>query len=130
MPGHSNAAIKSMRARYHKYHGSDEKKATQYVLHDLNDKSEHHSVQMFKQNVINPCLESSYAFVNLIVDTLKRYHADIQPLKTFHLGGDEVPSSALNNSPACREYFKVLHGNFLNKFKYRIWNKYLNQVVI
>lgn len=104
MPGHSSAAIKAMKARYSRHKESDPKVAAQYLLHDLEDTSQYKSVQQFKQNVINPCIESSYAFVEKVLTTLKGYHKDIQPLETFHLGGDEVSPDALQGSPACAAF--------------------------
>ncbi len=59
------------------------------------------SVQKYFNNAVNPCLSSTYRFVEQIMIELKRLHADIQPLETFHFGGDEVPSNAWKNSPAC-----------------------------
>ena len=32
---------------------------------------------------------------------MKKMHADIQPLRVFHLGGDEVPYEAWDDSIAC-----------------------------
>ena len=40
-------------------------------------------------------------WVQKIVREVKQMHADIQPLKIFHFGGDEVPPGAWEKSPAC-----------------------------
>ncbi len=106
MPGHCNAAIKAMRARYLKYRYTDPSIAKQYLLHDLEDTSEYMSGQMFKFNSMNPCIESSYRFVDHVINALVKMHTDIMPLRTFHLGGDEVPKLAWSASPACEQYTK------------------------
>ena len=41
----------------------------------------------------SPCLQ--------LVHEVAAMHADIQPLKIFHFGGDEVPEGAWEKSPAC-----------------------------
>ena len=41
--------------------------ANQYRLIDPNDQSEYLSVQLFTDNAINPCVESTYAFINHVV---------------------------------------------------------------
>ena len=52
-------------------------------------------------NAINPCLESSYTFVDHVIKAVTEMHRDIQPLKVFHFGGDEVASKAWTGSPVC-----------------------------
>lgn len=73
MPGHSHAAIQSMEhrrlqleARGHKAQASD------YLLHDPDDRSSYLSAQFFTDGVINPCLESSYRFVNHVVGEVSK----------------------------------------------------------
>ncbi|KAI0210574.1 N,N'-diacetylchitobiase [Lamellibrachia satsuma] len=97
MPGHSHAAIMSMEGR-HRSHGDDE-----YTLIDHHDNSTYLSVQQFHMNSLNPCLESTYHFIEHIVRALVDMHKDISPLETFHFGGDEVPSNANLQSPACKK---------------------------
>ncbi|KAL4225883.1 hypothetical protein ACF0H5_013871 [Mactra antiquata] len=104
MPGHSHAAIKSMKARYQKYIGlKDKKKAEEYLLSDLDHNTTlgSHSVQMFSENAMNPGVESTYKFVEKVALELKEMHKDIMPLEIFHFGGDEVPYEAWEGSPAC-----------------------------
>ncbi|MGF1874576.1 carbohydate-binding domain-containing protein [Photobacterium frigidiphilum] len=104
MPGHAHAAIKSMEARYNKLiEQGQEAKATEYLLTDFSDKTEYLSVQMFKDNAINVCMESTYSFVDKVVSNLVSLHSDIQPLKTFHFGGDEV-AGAWTDSPVCKAF--------------------------
>jgi len=104
MPGHSHAAIRSMKAR-HKYftEKKDKTKAEEYLLSDLSQDSKlgSHSVQMFAENAMNPGLESTFTFVKKVIMELKKMHEDISPLQIFHFGGDEVPYEAWEDSPVC-----------------------------
>ncbi|MGB7996687.1 MAG: family 20 glycosylhydrolase, partial [Photobacterium halotolerans] len=52
---------------------------------------------------INVCMESSYNFVDAVVSGLVNLHQGVQPLKTFHFGGDEI-AGAWINSPACQDF--------------------------
>lgn len=104
MPGHSHAAIRSMKARHQKYMSvKDRKKADEYLLSDLDHdtSSGSHSVQMYSENAMNPGMESTYTFVKKVITELKIMHEDIMPLRVFHFGGDEVPYEAWEGSPAC-----------------------------
>ncbi|XP_032217891.2 beta-hexosaminidase [Nematostella vectensis] len=113
MPGHGHAAIKAMQSRYRKYLAKGDKyKANQYILSDPLDKSEYLSVQFFTDNAINPCLESTYEFIEHIVFQVRRMHFDVQPLTTFHFGGDEVAHGAWTKSPACAALAQKLGLNF------------------
>ncbi|XP_021376103.1 uncharacterized protein LOC110464940 [Mizuhopecten yessoensis] len=105
MPGHSHAAIKAMQARYYKFQeANDTESAKEYLLTDFHDTSSlSTSVQMYSENSMNPGLESTYNFVKKIVKELKEMHDDIEPLKIFHFGGDEVPYKAWKKSAACEK---------------------------
>ncbi|XP_059175868.1 beta-hexosaminidase-like [Physella acuta] len=103
MPGHSHAAIRAMRVRYDKLKSqNNEKEAERYLLTDPNETSHSFSVQMMAENSMNPGLESTFTFVDKVISELKAMHQDIQPLRVFHMGGDEVPFEAWDDSPACR----------------------------
>jgi len=103
-PGHARAAIVSMKARYNKYIKTDAAKAKEYMLHDLNDKSEYLSVQFYKDNVINVGQESTYKFLSKVVDEMtKMYTESGSTLNMVHIGGDEVPKGVWEKSPACAE---------------------------
>ncbi|XP_013390455.1 uncharacterized protein LOC106158882 [Lingula anatina] len=106
-PGHSHAAIIAMKARSAnlKEKGQPDSVADQYLLSEPNDTSTYLSVQYFDDNALNPCQESSYRFVEHVVSALIDMHRDIQPLKWFHYGGDEVPDGIWINSTICRNYF-------------------------
>ena len=102
MPGHGNAAIKAMRARYHKLLAQGNKaEAERYLLSEANDTSRYLSIQYFSDDAINPCIESTYNFVELLVGAVVNMHNDAQPLTIFHFGGDEVAHGAWTNSTAC-----------------------------
>ncbi|WP_102505781.1 family 20 glycosylhydrolase [Salinivibrio kushneri] len=104
MPGHAHAAIKAMEARYHKFMAQgDEAKAKEYLLTDFEDDTQYLSVQMFTDNAMNVCMESSYRFVDTVVNALVDVHRDIQPLDTFHFGGDEI-AGAWKASPVCQAF--------------------------
>ena len=82
MPGHGHAAIKAMQARQKNHATAGHSfEADQYLLSDPLDTSEYLSVQFFKENAINPCLESTYEFLEHIVSRVRQMHHDIQPLK-------------------------------------------------
>jgi len=102
MPGHSHASIKAMEYRYRKYKNQNLSAAKEYLLSDPEDTSEYLTQQNFNDDAINPCLDSSYKFVELIVSHIKDIHSTIQPLKIYHFGGDEVADGAWMKSPACR----------------------------
>lgn len=103
MPGHSRAAIKAMEARYRFYmRQEDEKKATEYLLSDFNDKTEYRSIQNYNDNTINACLESSYTFIDRVLDDLIALHkAANHPLNIYHIGADET-AGAWVESAACK----------------------------
>lgn len=72
MPGHSHAAIKSMERRYErlKREGAELSDALKYLLSDLSDQSSYMSGQFFKDSAINPCISSSYRFVERVVQAV------------------------------------------------------------
>ncbi|XP_033725091.1 beta-hexosaminidase-like [Pecten maximus] len=102
MPGHSQAAIVAMEARYYDLREKGQGlEAREYLLSDLADKSVYLSAQSFTKTALNPCLESTYTFLRHVMESLKVMHSDIQPLTFYHFGGDEVPKGAWVNSSAC-----------------------------
>ncbi|MEY2904691.1 MAG: hypothetical protein RJA52_707 [Bacteroidota bacterium] len=94
VPGHARAAIKAMKKRGE----------TDFYLHDPNDQSQYLSVQNYPDNVICPCSESTYKFLDLVVWSFYRMHKEAgTPLKTLHIGGDEVPAGVWEKSPLCEK---------------------------
>ena len=103
MPGHAHAAIKAMDARKENLtHMGKEPESSEFLLSDPDDHSKYLSAQLFKDNAINPCMNSTYAFIETLVKAVKQLHDGIQPLKIFHFGGDEVPVGAWTESLLCR----------------------------
>ncbi|ATB30770.1 family 20 glycosylhydrolase [Melittangium boletus] len=111
MPGHARAAVMSMEYRYRKLKDTNPEQAAMYRLVDPNDTSKHTSVQAYTDNFVNPCLETSYAFLTKVVQEVKARY-DAVPgarLLVIHGGGDELPS--LQNganvwwqgSPLCKQ---------------------------
>jgi hexosaminidase len=107
LPGHARAAIRSMEVRAENGDGA-------YVLRDTADASEHRSPQGFTDNVVNPCLESTYRFAALLMDEVAAMYREAgAPLSTWHIGADEVPDGAWTRSPACEALFAssdTVHG--------------------
>jgi hexosaminidase len=102
-PGHARAAIKSMQARYSRLitQGKTED-ALAYLLNDPIDKSRYRSVQGWDDNVMNVCMPSSLHFMKHVFEELNAIYAQAgTPLKTVHVGGDEVPQGAWLHSPMC-----------------------------
>lgn len=102
MPGHSRAAIKSIHSKSQRSIRND-MKAYQYSIVDPEDVSMFKSGQQFTDDVMNPCMESTYVFVKKIITEVKKMHQDIQPLKFYHFGGDEVAQGAWDGSPECEK---------------------------
>ena len=48
--------------------------ATEYLLSDFNDTSTYLSAQIYRDNAINPCMESTYRFVRELVQQVKTIH--------------------------------------------------------
>ena len=103
LPGHARAAIKSMESRYHRLGENDPQAAEEFLLSDPGDSSQYLSAQSWSDNVVNVCRESTYRWFEVVVDELVKMYRDADlELNTLHVGGDEVPSGAWENSPECR----------------------------
>ncbi len=108
MPGHARAAIKAMEARYRDLMAQgDAEGAARYRLSDPDDRSVYTSAQGYHDNVMNPALDSTYAFVERVVDAVVDLHREAGvPLRHLHVGGDEVPDGAFEGSPAALRFLK------------------------
>ena len=103
MPGHARAAVQAMEARYRRMKAAGQSDAGKYLLNDLADRSQYKSAQNFHDNVINPGLESSYAFIEHVAGEVAAMHREAGvPLRTLHVGGDELAAGAWEKSPASR----------------------------
>jgi hexosaminidase len=105
VPGHARAAVVAMEARYHRLMGERRvEEASAFRLLDPNDRSEYRSVQGWAENVMDVCLASTYRFMESVISDLVAMHEEAGvPLRTLHIGGDEVPSGAWTGSPACAQ---------------------------
>ena len=103
MPGHSRAAIKAMEARYHAFMKQEnELEAKRYLLTDFDDKTKYSSIQNYNDNTLNICMESTYAFVDRVLEDLKAMHEQAgHPLNIYHIGADETAGAWLE-SPICQ----------------------------
>jgi hexosaminidase len=108
MPGHARAAIKAMEARFRALSAAgDAEGAKRYLLSDPEDRSEYTSAQLYHDNVMNPALASTYAFVERVVQDLVEIHREAGvPLRNLHMGGDEVPGGVWERSPAAAAFLK------------------------
>ncbi len=108
VPGHARAAVQAMEFRFRKFERSNPAKATQFRLLDPNDTSAHTSVQGYTDNFLNPCLDSTYAFLSTVAHEIAARYAAVPGAKlvAIHAGGDELPSLAANvwwqGSPVCQ----------------------------
>ena len=106
MPGHARAAIKAMEARSRTLRkAGDAEGATRFLLSEPEDRSVYASVQNYHDNVMNPALRSTYAFIERVVDDVAAMHREAGvPLHNLVMGGDEVPVGVWEKSPAARAY--------------------------
>ena len=128
-PGHARAAIKAMEARYERLMKEGKPDAAkQYLLSDADDKSVYLSAQNFRDNVMCVALPSVYNFIETTVDAFIGMHNEAgMPLKTIHIGGDEVPQGVWEGSPIAQNLLKTLP-----KDKYKqtsdVWIYYWSKV--
>lgn len=103
MPGHSRAAVKSMEVRYKRLVSEElTPQAEQYLLTEFADNSQYRSIQHYNDNTLNPCMESTYRFVDKVLSELIVMHQQAGvPLKRYHIGADET-AGAWQDSPACK----------------------------
>lgn len=109
-PGHARAAIKAMNARYARFmqEGKPEE-AKACLLADPDDRSSYISAQYFTDNVMCVAMPSVYRFIEITTDALISMHEEAgMPLKTIHVGGDEVPGGVWEKSPLCQALLKQL----------------------
>lgn len=119
MPGHVRAAIKAMEVR------ATVAGDKTYLLSDPEDKSAYLSTQYYSDNALNPCMDSTFAFVGKVMDEVtKMYSTAGATLRTWHVGGDEVGPGAWTASPACAALYATggevktvddVHGYFIRK---------------
>jgi hexosaminidase len=109
-PGHARAAIKAMDARYARLmkEGKPDE-ARQFLLSDPDDQSIYVSAQYFRDNVMCVAQPGVYNFIATTVDAFIDMHREAgMPLKTIHVGGDEVPQGVWEKSPIAQNLLKQL----------------------
>jgi hexosaminidase len=130
-PGHARAAIRSMEVRYLNYmaHGLEDK-ANEYLLTDWHDASVYESVQLWRRNVINIALPSTYTFIEKVIDEiLSMYHEAGVNITTLHIGGDEVPHGVWEGSPICQKFLET-HPELHDIYDiYEYFLKVINQIL-
>lgn len=104
-PGHSRAAIISMKARYRKYVKTNRTEAERYKIWDDDDTSSYYGAQGYGDNVLNVALSGTYNFMQKVFDEIRAMYEDAGvQLRIFHFGGDEVARGALEGSPIAKKF--------------------------
>ena len=86
--------------------------AEKYALSDPNDKSKYLSPQLYNDNAINICMESSFAFFEKVVaEVAAMYREADVPFKQFGIGADELPYGVWEGSPVCLNSVNGNSGN-------------------
>ncbi|MGH3238833.1 MAG: family 20 glycosylhydrolase [Spirillospora sp.] len=100
-PAHARAAVQSMERRVQRTNDGT------YRLLDPDDTSDHTSVQYYTDNLANPCLSTTYTFLDKVVsEVAKMYERADVPFNRLNLGGDEPPGPPegwWSGSPACKK---------------------------
>ncbi|OTA18727.1 beta-N-acetylhexosaminidase [Xenorhabdus beddingii] len=98
LPAHARAAVVSMEVRYKKFMAQGkEQEANEYRLLDPTDTSNTTSVQFYdRRSYLNLCMDSSKRFIDKVIGEVVAMHKEAgQPLKTWHIGGDEAQNIRL-----------------------------------
>ena len=125
-PGHAHAAINAMKARYNRLMKEGDKEAAEeYMLHDPEDESEYLSVQYFNDNVMDVGRESTYKFLEKVIDELSLMYKEADlTLKTVHMGGDEVPIGSWEKSPSIKRLMEKENLSHV----YEVWPFYISKI--
>ncbi len=75
------------------------------LLQDPHDTSRYISVQKVRNNTIDPGVESSYTFIENVIEEL----TVLFPFQYIHLGGDEIPKGAWQHSPSVAKLMQKEH---------------------
>lgn len=126
MPGHARAAVMAMAERSRRLRAAGDPHADDYRLSDPDDASVYHSAQGFSDNVINPALPSAYRFVDTVIAELVGLHKQAGvPLRTLHVGGDELADGAWEGSPLAQTAMAALpHRDTAD-----LWDSYYSHIV-
>ncbi|MEJ8628950.1 family 20 glycosylhydrolase [Sphingomonas sp. I4] len=75
MPGHSRAAIRSMEVRYDRLMAKGDKAgAERFRLVEPGDTTRYSSVQHYDDNTLNVCIDSTYRFIDAVIDDIAALH--------------------------------------------------------
>ena len=107
-PGHSRAAIVSMKHRHAHYAAMGNlSEAERYLLWDDRDTSAYTSAQGFHDNILCIGREGTYRFLEKVIDELALMYEEAGlRLDMLHIGGDEVPAGAWEGSPVVHEMMR------------------------
>ena len=109
MPGHARAAVKAMMNRYRQLHAAGQAQANKYLLNDTRDRSKYSTAQYYTDNVMDPGVPSTYTFIEHVLDEVVAMYQEAKlPLRTIHVGGDELPGGAWEHSPSSLALMKQL----------------------
>nr|WP_193988468.1 family 20 glycosylhydrolase [Lelliottia steviae] len=132
MPGHSRAAIVAMEARFNHFMALNKPAlAKQYRLTEPEDTTAYSSIQHYKDNTLNVCLDTTYDFIDKILDEVITLHKEAGvPLNTYHIGADETAGAWLQ-SPSCialQQKTKIhsFNGYFIERIAKLVADKGLN----
>ncbi len=130
LPGHARAAVKAMEIRRKRLLKEGQTEAAdKYLLTDLEDRSTYASVQYYNDNVVCVGLNSTYTFVEKVLDELlDMYREAGAPISTVHLGGDEVPVGVWEKSPACQGVMRSEGLANASELWYYFWKKMRDMV--
>ena len=56
-----------MKGRYNRLKDVNKTLAEEYLLHDMNDTSVYYSVQEYMDGAMNPCIDSTFRFLETLV---------------------------------------------------------------
>ena len=108
---HARAAIVAMEARRDRFGAVGKTDAANaYALKDLYDNSQYTSAQLYGDNTINICLESTLAFYEKVIDEVALMYDSAQvALQQINIGADELPYGVWSGSAVCDALIKEGH---------------------
>ena len=100
---HARAAIVAMEARRDRLTSVGKiNEANAYALKDSQDNSQYTSAQLYSDNTINICLESTLAFYEKVIDEVALMYDSAQVnLQQINIGADELPYGVWSGSAVC-----------------------------
>jgi hexosaminidase len=90
LPGHAHAAIQSLRMRYST---SSSDKFADFRLSDPEDESVYEAVGGQKDTVVNPCMESTFKFIEHVLSALRDMHQVTETIKSWRITDEREPTA-------------------------------------